>query len=110
MEIEVEDAKLVTLAKASRARIGAAAGAAVRDQDGRTYTAASIDRKALTLPALDLAVAMAISSGASSLEAAAIACEPDLDFSLSSVRELAQTGASVLVSSPAGQVREVISL
>lgn len=110
MEIDAEDAKLVTLAKASRARINAVAGAAVRDQDGRTYTAATIDRDSLSIGALDLAVAMAISSGAKSLEAAAVTCEEDHEIELAAVRELAQADASVFVASPAGQVREVIAL
>ena len=41
-ELSAEDAKLVTLARATRARTGAAEGAAVRDQDGRTYAAATV--------------------------------------------------------------------
>ena len=36
-DLPAEDAKLVTLARATRARTGAAEGAAVRDSDGRTY-------------------------------------------------------------------------
>ena len=36
-----EDAKLVTLARSARARLGAAEGAAVRDEMGRTYVAAT---------------------------------------------------------------------
>ena len=110
MDIEAEDAKLVTLAKASRARIGAEAGAPVRDQDGRTYTAASIAREHLTISALDLAVAMAISSGASSLEAAALASEEDMVVDLAAVREFAQDSAVIVYASPAGHIREVVSL
>ncbi len=37
-----EDAKLATLARATRARTQAPAGAAVRDLDGRTYAAADV--------------------------------------------------------------------
>ena len=37
-----EDQKLVTLARATRARTNAAEGAAVRDTDGRTYAAATV--------------------------------------------------------------------
>ena len=47
-----EDAKLVTLARAARARIGAIEGAAVRDQDGRTYAAATVALPSLGLSAL----------------------------------------------------------
>ena len=38
-----DDRKLVTLARAARARTGAAEGAALRDADGRTYAAATVD-------------------------------------------------------------------
>ena len=41
-DLSAEDAKLVTLARATRARTGAAEGAAVRDLDGRTYAAATV--------------------------------------------------------------------
>ncbi len=69
---EAEDAKLVTLARATRSRTGAAQGAAVRDLDGRTYAAASVALPSLKLSALQVAVAMAISSGAPGLEAAVV--------------------------------------
>ncbi len=71
-ELSPEDTKLVTLAKSARARIGAAEGAAVRDGDGRSYTGATVDRPSFSIGALELAVANAIASGASKLEAAAV--------------------------------------
>jgi hypothetical protein len=67
-----EDVKIITLARAARARVAAAEGAAVRDETGRTYAAAAIALPSLQLSALHLAVAMAVSSGATSLEAAAL--------------------------------------
>lgn len=70
--LQGEDAKLVTLARATRARTGAAQGAAVRDTDGRTYAAASVTLPSLRLSALQVAVAMAVSSGAPGLEAAVV--------------------------------------
>lgn len=63
-ELDPEDAKIVTLARATRARVGAPEGAAVRDTTGRTYTAATVTLPSLRLSALQLAVAMAVSSGA----------------------------------------------
>ena len=69
-----EDAKLVTLARGTRARTRAAEGAAVRDADGRTYAAATVDLPSLQVSALGVAVAMAVSSGARGLEAAS--CSP----------------------------------
>ncbi len=67
-----EDQLLVTLARSARARVGGAEGAAVRDQDGRTYAAANIEVGDLRLSALEVAVAMAASSGVDSLEAAVV--------------------------------------
>jgi hypothetical protein len=72
-----EDQKIITLARSARARAGAAEGAAVRDQTGRTYMAVTVDLPSLRLSALRLAVAMAASSGATALEAAALVSEAD---------------------------------
>jgi hypothetical protein len=68
-DLSAEDQKLVTLARASMARTGAAEGAAVRDLDGRTYAAAAVTLDSLVLTALEVCVAMAVSSGARGLEA-----------------------------------------
>ncbi|HEV2088619.1 MAG TPA: cytidine deaminase [Cryptosporangiaceae bacterium] len=73
--LDPEDAKLVTLARAARARSGAAEGAAVRDTDGRTYAATTVALPSLALSALQVAVAMAVSSGAQGLEGAAVVGE-----------------------------------
>jgi len=78
-ELDPEDAKIVTLAKAARTRAhaphtGVAEGAAVRDTDGRTYAAATVENAdpTLTTSALRAAVAAAASSGARSFEAAVV--------------------------------------
>ena len=62
----------MTLARSARARTGAAEGAAVRDTDGRTYVGATVALPSLKLSALQAAVAAAVSSGATALEAAAV--------------------------------------
>ncbi|WP_426245337.1 cytidine deaminase [Nocardioides sp. LHG3406-4] len=67
--LSAEDAKLVTLARATRARVGAAEGAAVRDLDGRTYAAATVDLPSLQVSAIQGCVVMAVASGARGLEA-----------------------------------------
>ncbi|MFC4584716.1 cytidine/deoxycytidylate deaminase family protein [Sphaerisporangium corydalis] len=72
-----EDSKIITLARAVRARNGTAEGAAVRDETGRTYTATNVDLPSLKLSAVQVAVAMAVSSGAVSLEAAALVSEEE---------------------------------
>ncbi|WP_194897459.1 cytidine deaminase [Catenulispora pinisilvae] len=71
-QLDPENAKLHTLAKAQRARNGAAEGAAVRDDTGRTYVATTVELPALQLSALQAAVAMAVVGGAKSLEAAVL--------------------------------------
>src|SRR4029077_12071754 len=72
-----EDLKIIPLARSARARVAAAEGAAVRDETGRTYAAAAVALPPLKLSALRLAVAMAVSSGASSLEAAALVSDAE---------------------------------
>ena len=70
--LSAEDQKLVTLARATRARIGSAEGAAVRDADGRTYAAATVALPSLQLSAVQVCVAMAVASGSKGLQAAVL--------------------------------------
>lgn len=90
-DLDPEDAKLITLARSARARTGATEGAAVRDGDGRTYLAATVDLPSLRLTALQAAVAAAASSGVRTLEAAAVVSDSagaDVDGA-AAVRDLA---------------------
>jgi hypothetical protein len=106
--LDADDAKLVTLARASRARSGAAEGAAVRDDTGRTYTAATVSLPSLSLSALRTAVAMAASSGAVTLAAAAVVREDDghplPETDVAAVRDLGGPWTPVFLASPAGTV------
>lgn len=101
--LDAEDAKLVTLARGARARIGAVEGAAVRDQDGRTYAGADVTLPSLSVTALQLAVASAVAAGATRLEAAAVVTEAStLDGAgHAAVRDLA-ADAPVHVATPDG--------
>ncbi|GAA3755373.1 hypothetical protein HDA32_004189 [Spinactinospora alkalitolerans] len=101
-DIDHEDAKLITLARSSRARNAAAEGAAVRDETGRTYVATTVALSALELTALQAAVAAAVSSGATALEAAVVVTEADRPAAadLAAAREL-KTGV-VLLAAPDG--------
>jgi hypothetical protein len=103
--MDPEDAKLVTLARAARARVGAIEGAAVRDGDGRTYAAATVTLPSLSLTALQLAVASAAASGAATLEAAVIVTEASTvdGAGYAAVRDLAPD-APVHAASPDGTV------
>lgn len=71
-KLDPEDGKLITLARSTRARNGSPEGAAVRDETGRTYVATTVALPSLRLSALQAAVAMAVSGGASALEAAVV--------------------------------------
>ncbi|MCO5966897.1 cytidine/deoxycytidylate deaminase family protein [Actinoallomurus soli] len=106
-ELDPEDAKIITLARSTRARAGSAEGAAVRDETGRTYAAATVELPSLRLTALQVAVAMAVSSGAESLEAAAVVAE-DGTPDIAAVRDLAAK-APVLVAGLDGAVRTVLT-
>ncbi|MEZ0578968.1 cytidine deaminase [Nocardioides sp. MH1] len=75
-DLSTEDKKLVTLARATRARIGAAEGAAVRDTDGRTYAAATVDLPSLQLSAVQACVAMAVASGSTGVDACVLLGDP----------------------------------
>ncbi|MFG1843430.1 cytidine deaminase [Micromonospora sp. NPDC049175] len=103
--LSAEDAKLVVLARGARGRVTAVEGAAVRDQDGRTYAAASVALPSLTLTALQLAVASAVAAGASRLEAAVVVTEAStLDGAGHlAVRDLA-ADAPIHVAAPDGTV------
>ncbi len=105
-----EDQKIVTLARSARARTGAAEGAAVRDETGRTYMAATVALPSLRLSALRLAVAMAVSSGATALEAAALVSEagaPD-PADLAAVADLGPR-APVFHAGPDGRLRAAVA-
>jgi cytidine deaminase len=97
-----EDAKIVTLARTARTRGYPAPdeGAALRDDTGRTYAAASVGHRdpALATSALRGALAAAVSSGARRFEAfALVAATPAL------LAELA-VGTPVLLATPDGTV------
>ena len=101
-----EDTKLVTLARSTRARTRAAEGAAVRDLDGRTYAAATVDLPSLRLSALQVAVAMAASSAARGLEAAVVLTDADVltDGDLAAARDLAGAGVPVHLTAADGSL------
>lgn len=118
--VDPEDAKIVTLARATRARSGGVDGAAVRDVDGRTYAAATVSLPSLRLSALEVAVAMAVSSGATGLEAAAVVTSADGSgepgetsverVGIAAVRDLGGAGVPVIVAGLDGAVRLTLTI
>lgn len=116
-ELNSEDRKIVTLARSARQRgyapyTGAVEGAAVRDVDGRTYAAATVEvaDAMLTTSAVRAAVAAAAASGARSFEAAALVTEASTadPRDLAVLREFG-TGVPLLIAAPDGTVHDTVT-
>ena len=118
-DLSAEDAKILTLARGARLRAhaphtGVAEGAAVRDTEGRTYAAATVENAdpALTTSALRAAVAAAASSGVRRFEAAALVRDvtegPLSEADLAVLREFG-SGVPLLIAGPDGVVRETLT-
>ncbi|MGW1496278.1 cytidine deaminase [Streptomyces sp. NPDC002402] len=110
-DLNPEDRKIITLARSARARNGVPEGAAVRDETGRTYVAGTVALESLRLSALQTAVAMAVASGAQSLEAAAVVSEADAasDEDRAAVRDLGGPGTPVLLAGPDGELKSSVA-
>ncbi|MFF3558727.1 cytidine deaminase [Streptomyces sp. NPDC002574] len=108
--LDPEDRKIITLARSARARNGVPEGAAVRDGTGRTYVAGTVALRSLSLSALRTAVAMAVASGATSLEAAAVvsAAGTVSPEDLAAVRDLGGPDTPVLLAGPDGALRATV--
>ncbi|MFE2299256.1 cytidine deaminase [Streptomyces sp. NPDC059445] len=109
--LDPEDRKIVTLARSARARNGVPEGAAVRDETGRTYVAGTVELESLRLSALRTAVAMAVASGAKSLESAAVVSEAAAvtDADRAAVRDLGGPATPVLLAGPDGAVHTTVT-
>ncbi|MFR9723216.1 cytidine deaminase [Streptomyces sp. MS19] len=108
--LDPEDRKIITLARSARARNQVPEGAAVRDGTGRTYAASTVALDSLRLSALRTAVAMAVASGADTLEAAAVVSGADAlpADDLAAVRDLGGPGTPVLLAGLDGTLRATI--
>ena len=105
-EMTAEDTKLLTLARGAASRIGAAEGAAVRDEMGRSYASAAVTLGSRSFTALELAVAQAAASGARGLEAAVVVSTDDsLDLDVSVIADLGGNGVPIWLCSLSGDVR-----
>jgi hypothetical protein len=105
-----EDAKLVTLARAVRARNGSSEGAAVRDDTGRTYAATPVTLPSLQVSAVQAAVVMAIASGARGLEAAVAVSDRTLgEEDRAVVREFGGPAAPLHVVDSDGSLRVTVT-
>jgi hypothetical protein len=105
---DAEDLKIINLARSALARTQARQGACVRDTDGRTYAAASVALPHLRLSAVGVAVAMAVSSGAAGLEAAAVAGDPPDPGDTDILRDLAGKSVPVFAVDAAGRLADVV--
>ena len=111
MLTDPEDVKLVTLARATRARTGAAEGAALRDGDGRTYAAATVDLPSLRVSAVGVAIAMAVASASTGVEAVVVLTGADAvsDADLDAVRDLGGPGVPVHRGDHRGDIAESLT-
>jgi hypothetical protein len=108
--VDAEDKKLVTLARATRARTGAREGAALRDLDGRTYAAATVDLAHLQVSAVGVTIAMAVASGAKGAEAVVLLGDDrPADDDLAALRDFAGKGVPVHHGTPAGQIAGTVT-
>ncbi len=106
-----EDVKIIGLARSALARTGAAQAACLRDTDGRTYAGVRADLPHLQLSAVDVCVAMAVSSGAAGVEAIAIASASDVsETDLDVLGDLPGTNVVVWTVDPQGAVRSRTTL
>ncbi len=109
-DLSAEDTKLVTLARATRARTNAPQGAAVRDLDGRTYAAATVSLPSLHLSAVGAVVAMAVSSGSKGLEAVVLLGGEGLaDADLAVIGDFGGTGVPIYVADERGTVTDSLT-
>ncbi|MFR9751521.1 cytidine deaminase [Nocardia sp. 004] len=106
IELDIEDNKLVLLARGALGRTGGSSGAAIRDTDGRTYAAGEVNLTELRLTALQAAVAAAISSGAEGFEAAVVVGGKLSDFGIAAVREIS-AAARIIFAGRDGAVFEI---
>ncbi|MGN6162316.1 MAG: cytidine deaminase [Marmoricola sp.] len=109
-DLSAEDAKLVVLARATKARTGAEQGAALRDLDGRTYASATLDLPSLRVSAVAGCLAMAASSGAKGVEALVVLGATELAAAdHAALAEFAGAGVPVHLGSASGAISATLA-
>ncbi len=103
-ETSAEDQKLITLARGARGRVGAPAGAAVRDETGRTYASSSVTLASVSVTAIQAAVISAVAAGARGLEAVVLVGDEATEDGLAAARDLGGAGVPVLLCASDGSV------
>lgn len=101
--VNSEDVKLLTLAQAALKRNSIEQCAAVRDSTGRTHVGNSVQLPSLNLDALQVALAMALSSGANAIEAAVVVGRAPHNQAIANIRELS-SGALIWFVTADGSV------
>lgn len=99
IELNPEDGKLVTLARALLARTDSGQAAAARDRTGRTYVAAAVDLPHLRLEALQAVISALVSAGGDGVEAVAVIGWSPTPDGVAAVRDLSRQAPIWLVDS-----------
>ncbi|WP_168207452.1 cytidine deaminase [Microlunatus elymi] len=110
---EPEDLKIITLARSALARSANAQsgqGACLRDTDGRTYAGTRVDLDHLKLSAIQVVVAMAVSSGALGVEAVAVAGTGPSEDDLALIADLPGEQVTVWLTDGQGTVQDRIDI
>lgn len=108
--LQAEDNKLVVLARSTRARTGAAQGAALRDLDGRTYAGATVTLPSLQISALGVCIAMAVASGSKGAEAAVVlGPEAPSESDLAALRDFAGADVPVYCGAANGTIEQTLT-
>lgn len=108
--LDPEDHKLVVLARATRARTGAREGAALRDLDGRTYAAATVDLPSLQVSAIGVVISMAVASGAKGAEAVVLLTGSEVRAQdRAALTDFAGAGVRLLVGTETGSLHSCLT-
>ncbi|WP_072688381.1 cytidine deaminase [Rhodococcus marinonascens] len=105
-ELSAEDAKLVVLARGAFGRTGSGQGAAIRDLDGRTYSAGAVALKLLSLTALQATISAAVSSGAEGFEAAVVIGASTDDPGIAALHEVSAQAVVVFAQADGSVIEE----
>lgn len=105
LNLTLDESALLHLAHENREFVGAAQSAGVTDGEGKRYVAAQVHLPSLDIPALSLAVAMAVGAGAKEIQSAVIVSNHGMNavVNLDALRDVVGKNRRVVLGDDAGQ-------